>query len=100
MGRLGCFFNQCCYGSQCDLPWAIYQHDAWRHPAAKLLRYSTLLIGPVPFEEPMEDQDARASEVLLEPATGELLALGSLQPASIATRPVSEPRGSPCHLFG
>jgi AmmeMemoRadiSam system protein A len=30
--------------------------DAWRHPSAKLLRYSTLLIGPVPFEEPMPRQ--------------------------------------------
>lgn len=27
--------------------------DAWRLPSAKLLRYSTLLIGPVPFEEPV-----------------------------------------------
>lgn len=22
-GRLGCFLNGCCYGTQCDLPWAI-----------------------------------------------------------------------------
>ena len=33
VGRIGCFFNGCCYGEKCDLPWAVYQHDAWRHPA-------------------------------------------------------------------
>ncbi len=22
-GRLGCFFNGCCYGDRCDLPWAV-----------------------------------------------------------------------------
>ena len=33
VGRIGCFFNGCCYGSRCDLPWAVFQHGAWRHPA-------------------------------------------------------------------
>jgi phosphatidylglycerol:prolipoprotein diacylglycerol transferase len=23
LGRLGCFLNGCCYGDQCDLPWAV-----------------------------------------------------------------------------
>ncbi len=23
LGRVGCFFNGCCYGGQCELPWAI-----------------------------------------------------------------------------
>ncbi len=23
LGRLGCFMNGCCYGDQCDLPWAV-----------------------------------------------------------------------------
>jgi phosphatidylglycerol:prolipoprotein diacylglycerol transferase len=23
VGRLGCFFTGCCYGSECDLPWAV-----------------------------------------------------------------------------
>jgi len=23
LGRLGCFFNGCCYGKTCDLPWAV-----------------------------------------------------------------------------
>lgn len=32
VGRIGCFFNQCCYGVKCSLPWAVYQHGAWRHP--------------------------------------------------------------------
>ena len=33
VGRIGCFFNGCCFGEKCNLPWAVYQHDAWRHPA-------------------------------------------------------------------
>ncbi len=33
VGRLGCFVNGCCYGAPTRLPWAVYQHDAWRHPA-------------------------------------------------------------------
>lgn len=33
IGRIGCHFNGCCYGTECALPWAIYQHGAMRHPA-------------------------------------------------------------------
>lgn len=33
VGRIGCYFNQCCYGTKCDLPWAVEQHGALRHPA-------------------------------------------------------------------
>jgi phosphatidylglycerol:prolipoprotein diacylglycerol transferase len=33
VGRLGCYLNGCCYGTKCDLPWAVWQHGAWRHPA-------------------------------------------------------------------
>jgi len=32
VGRVGCYFNTCCYGEKCNLPWAVYQHGAWRHP--------------------------------------------------------------------
>lgn len=32
LGRLGCYFNGCCFGSTCNLSWAVYQHGAWRHP--------------------------------------------------------------------
>jgi phosphatidylglycerol:prolipoprotein diacylglycerol transferase len=33
-GRLGCFFNGCCYGQVCELPWAVnFPHlDGARHP--------------------------------------------------------------------
>jgi phosphatidylglycerol---prolipoprotein diacylglyceryl transferase len=33
IGRIGCHFNGCCYGAACDLPWAIDQHGALRHPS-------------------------------------------------------------------
>ena len=29
-GRLGCFMNGCCYGRECDLPWAVQFTDAQR----------------------------------------------------------------------
>lgn len=44
VGRVGCYFNGCCYGKECDLPWAIYQHDAWRHPTQLYSAVSALTI--------------------------------------------------------
>ncbi len=32
VGRIGCFLAGCCYGVQCDLPWGIHLHGAFRHP--------------------------------------------------------------------
>jgi len=32
IGRIGCFLNGCCYGTECSLPWSVYLHDAFRHP--------------------------------------------------------------------
>ncbi|MCC7491515.1 MAG: prolipoprotein diacylglyceryl transferase [Fimbriimonadaceae bacterium] len=40
VGRVGCLLQGCCFGRPCDLPWAIWQHGAWRHPTQV---YSLLL---------------------------------------------------------
>lgn len=32
IGRIGCFFNGCCYGIPASGPWTCYQHGALRHP--------------------------------------------------------------------
>jgi phosphatidylglycerol---prolipoprotein diacylglyceryl transferase len=32
VGRWGCFFGGCCYGKVTTMPWAIWQHGAWRQP--------------------------------------------------------------------
>lgn len=32
VGRWGCFFGGCCYGVPSGVPWAVWQHGAWRHP--------------------------------------------------------------------
>ena len=32
VGRWGCYFAGCCYGRPSHVPWAIWQHGAWRHP--------------------------------------------------------------------
>jgi phosphatidylglycerol:prolipoprotein diacylglycerol transferase len=44
VGRIGCFLNGCCYGTPTRLPWAVFQHDAWRHPAQL---YSSLIAAGV-----------------------------------------------------
>lgn len=31
VGRVGCFLTGCCYGSQCDLFFAVKMHDEYRH---------------------------------------------------------------------
>jgi phosphatidylglycerol:prolipoprotein diacylglycerol transferase len=33
IGRIGCFFNGCCFGGQCDLPWAV--QFPWGSPPFK-----------------------------------------------------------------
>lgn len=33
VGRIGCYFNGCCFGIPYDGPGAVWQHGAWRHPA-------------------------------------------------------------------
>lgn len=33
LGRLACFANGCCYGRECELPWAVFLHGGHRHPA-------------------------------------------------------------------
>lgn len=32
IGRVGCLLAGCCFGTTCDLPWAIYLHKEYRHP--------------------------------------------------------------------
>lgn len=32
LGRIGCWFNGCCYGGPCDLPWAVQHHGHAVHP--------------------------------------------------------------------
>lgn len=40
LGRIGCFFEGCCYGSHCELPWAI----ANRHPTQLYMLVAELLL--------------------------------------------------------
>ncbi len=43
-GRIGCWFNGCCFGKVCTLPWAVNSHDAMRHPTQFYLAASAALI--------------------------------------------------------
>jgi len=42
VGRIGCWFHGCCHGRVCDLPWAIEQHGAMRHPTQIYLSLAAL----------------------------------------------------------
>ena len=43
-GRIGCWFNGCCYGRACSLPWAVRQHGEMRHPTQFYLALSAAAI--------------------------------------------------------
>jgi phosphatidylglycerol:prolipoprotein diacylglycerol transferase len=48
VGRLGCFFNGCCYGRPAAVPWAVWQHGAFRHPTQLYSAiFCLLLVGGV-----------------------------------------------------
>jgi len=49
VGRIGCFFNGCCYGTITNSPLAVYQHGAWRHPAQLYSAFVSLIIFAVLF---------------------------------------------------
>ena len=40
MGRVGCFFEGCCYGTHCELPWAV----AHRHPTQLYMVVAELIL--------------------------------------------------------
>jgi phosphatidylglycerol---prolipoprotein diacylglyceryl transferase len=44
VGRWGCYYGGCCYGKPTHLPWAVWQHGAYRHPTQIYLSLATALI--------------------------------------------------------
>lgn len=42
VGRIGCWFHGCCHGKKSDVPWAVFQHDALRHPTQFYLSIAAL----------------------------------------------------------
>ncbi|MEW5884731.1 MAG: prolipoprotein diacylglyceryl transferase [Armatimonadota bacterium] len=50
IGRVGCFLNGCCYGAECDLPWAVVVHpegggEAYLGHPAQLYDTALSLLG-------------------------------------------------------
>jgi len=45
-GRIGCFLNGCCYGSVCELPWAVHFPNLVNDPATAL-RHPTQLYSAI-----------------------------------------------------
>lgn len=44
VGRWGCFFGGCCYGKVANLPWSVFQHEAFRHPTQAYLSLASAVI--------------------------------------------------------
>ena len=44
VGRWGCFYGGCCYGKPSTVLWAVWQHDAYRHPTQIYLSLASLAI--------------------------------------------------------
>lgn len=42
VGRWGCCFGGCCYGKPTHVTWAVWQHDAFRHPTQIYLSLASL----------------------------------------------------------
>lgn len=45
IGRVGCFLTGCCFGSQCDLPWAVHMHGKWVHPVQLYEALGLFILG-------------------------------------------------------
>lgn len=45
LGRIACFLAGCCYGTYCDLPWAINLHGATRHPVQLYESFSLTILS-------------------------------------------------------
>jgi len=43
IGRVACFIGGCCYGKTAGVAWAVYDHDAWRHPTQLYLSLAAAL---------------------------------------------------------
>jgi phosphatidylglycerol:prolipoprotein diacylglycerol transferase len=49
VGRLGCFVGGCCYGIETSVPWAVFQHGAFRHPTQLYLAIAASLTFAILF---------------------------------------------------
>lgn len=45
IGRIGCLLTGCCYGAQCDLPWAMKLDGEFRHPVQLYEAFALLGLG-------------------------------------------------------
>lgn len=76
-GRIGCFLNGCCYGDQCDLPWAVqfpYQSLAYQEEF-----YRGDITAPRELLSPLADGDYRLLSRQEIPRGSELSRLESKQ---------------------
>lgn len=98
IGRLGCFVNGCCYGSTCELPWAVtfpYGSSAsveqWKHlvPGAELPKELLTSVGPGIFQ-PISRESIAATPRELEAAAKAMVDIRALRDKRDATKDPAE----------
>jgi phosphatidylglycerol:prolipoprotein diacylglycerol transferase len=57
IGRVGCFLTGCCFGTQCEYPWAVHMHGAWIHPVQLYEAFGLLVIGYLTLKWSNENKD-------------------------------------------
>jgi phosphatidylglycerol:prolipoprotein diacylglycerol transferase len=97
-GRIGCFLNGCCYGAECNLPWAVrfpYQSLPYQDEFA-----SGRVVPPPELLEPLPNgrtrlvtrDELKRGEVVVNPATG------ATEPVAPAARALAaRQHSSPLH---
>jgi len=71
IGRIGCFMNGCCYGTETCMPWGVYLEEATRHPTQlyeagfNFLLYAVLLLV---YRRKRQDGIVLATYLMLYPA--------------------------------
>lgn len=86
LGRIGCFLNGCCYGSECDLPWAV-RFPAGSPPHIDQVEKGQAFLYGMRFQDQPEDPPRIAEVEAGSAAAGERLAAG-MEISAVNGRPV------------
>jgi phosphatidylglycerol:prolipoprotein diacylglycerol transferase len=78
IGRIGCLFNGCCFGGECDLPWQMTFPDA-SPPYFQQLEKGKLLLDGMVWELPSKQRDVLIVEKVQPNSAAEKLGFKSGQ---------------------
>ncbi len=88
VGRIGCFFNGCCFGGACELPWAV-QFPFGSPPHIQQVEQGKLTLYGIEF-----DGDSNAPAIVAAVQPGSLAHRAGVRSGQEITRVVAQPAGS------